>query len=89
MDILIYHAKHGDIYYAANGQEQMLKAYGAIFKEMDKQGDYECCPPETKQEKELYKKAKKGDLHATRIFLIGRREYEYENITVDKVNIPE
>lgn len=85
MEVLIWHAKDEDVIYDASTNDKAFKAYGAIFKTMDENGDYECCPPETKQERELYRKAKAGDLNAARIFLVGRRDYEYENIEVKTV----
>lgn len=78
MRILEWRAKHDSVYYNASTEEQELAAYLKVFKEMDEQGDYECCPPDGREQKALYKEAKKGNAKAARTFLKMRRDYEYE-----------
>lgn len=87
MKILVWTTKHESLYYNASTPEQELKAFLFVFNEMDGNGDYDCCPPEGKTQKALYKKAKKGDSKAARTLLSLRSadNYEYENIVIEEV----
>jgi hypothetical protein len=89
MKILIWHSKGGDVYWDASTPEKESAAYLAMFKEMNDQGDYECCPPENGQEP-YYEKAKAGDAAAAKKFLTIRsgRDYEYEGLSIQPVQDP-
>jgi hypothetical protein len=87
MKILIWRAKHTNVYYNASTEEKELAAYLKVFKEMQEQGDYECCPP-TGEARALYKLAKQGDGTAVRKFVHSRRHYEYEGTDIEEVIEP-
>lgn len=78
--LLVHHSKGGDIYFDASDDGDA--AYLALFKMLDEQGDYECCPPIGRQ-LEAYNLAKAGDSRWARIFLETRSRagYEYEGIS--------
>lgn len=85
MKILVWKSKYDDLYYDASTPEKELSACLFVFNEMDRDGDYDCCPPEGKREKALYKKAKKGDGASAKTFLSLRQHYEYEYVAIEEV----
>jgi len=85
MKILVWKAKHEDLYYDASTLDKELNAFMTVFQLMDEQGDYGCCPPEGKEHKALYRKAKKGDRESARTLLSLRCDYEYEGVFIQEV----
>ncbi len=82
--VLVWESKHDDAKFDASTPELEAEAFLKMFKLMDEQGDYECCPPEGEQV-DLYDKAKAGDAKAAKKFLTLRRDYEYEGWHLDEV----
>jgi hypothetical protein len=87
--ILIWHSKGGDIYWDASTPDKEKAAHLAMFREMDEQGDYECCEPEGPQVS-LYGLAKTGDAAAAKKLLTIRsdKNYEYEGLSIQSVQDP-
>lgn len=87
MNVLVWNDKNGNRYYAANTPLQELKAYKRVFEDMDAQEFFECSPPE-KTMRDLFKRARSGDMKSMKLFVQSRRDYEYERTALEEITEP-
>lgn len=83
MQVLIWHAKHGDFLFNASTKAKETAAMQAIFKLMDDECYYQG------EEKERLAKARAGDPASIRAILNERDRCEYEEWEIVEVNDPD
>jgi hypothetical protein len=85
--ILVWKAKHGDVFVYARDSEEELRAYKYLFDEMDELGCYQCIKGNWIT---WYDAAKRGDMHQARKLLRQRSQcnHEYERIETEYPVIP-
>ena len=87
MKILIYENRKSDpLYLDISTPEKEELAFIYLFEYLDDEWNVYCNKSEwTKEEKDLFKKAKKGNGKAAKELLTLHRSYEYEEWTVGDV----
>lgn len=87
MKILVYgNRKSPDVYYQIDTPERELAAYLTFFRELD--GYWQCYLDANKAHSILVEKARLGDGEAAKKLLKSRKNYEYEYVHEEEVEIP-
>lgn len=77
--VVIFHEKHGDVYYFVNGPEQFCKVFLKVFNERVTEGWYDGEEPTLDSDNDRVNARIAFD------FLEDRSEYEYEGMTINYV----
>lgn len=87
--VLAFHEKHGTCYVSARTPEEELKAYLFLFNLMDSMNYYDYEDALNVDEQVWHAEAKAGDGKSAKCLIGCRSGYEYEEVRVEWVTVPE